>query len=136
MFGFSHTIQTGIYMNTSAPPLAIFLNTLKSTTIPITPPWPTASAAIDLAERFDCEDTARTILYAACRMGAKTICRFDALVVACCQDHLLAACRLLLTGHQSEVWGISLRPGSGEWATGDRDRLSISWLRALTRAEK
>lgn len=133
MFSNSGTHGAEINMDVPQSPLFTFLHTL------IKPPphpnlyatWPVALSAINLAPKYECETAARTILYAACISGGGEH-RIEALGVACRQDNILAASRIILDDAKGESRGKSLRPTSGEWRPADAEQLSARWLWALT----
>jgi hypothetical protein len=91
--------------------------------------------ALARAERFECDEAARAILYAACKTDLGKH-RLDAFAVACRQNNLLATTRILLGAGKGEGTHYaapnSLRPLGGQWTLDDASKLSAGWLWALT----
>lgn len=123
-----------LHLSIQADSLHLILGFLTNPAILEKVYWQDVGGAIAFARIYEMPNITNDLFYMACQEDPLGY-RIQAFFIACEIDQPLAACRLLRWAGSGEgrlKTGKSLRPNSGEWTSGDMERLSHTWLWALT----
>lgn len=134
MFSIDSLAGYEIHLPVSADSLVLILGMLTDQSTLEKIYWQDVEGAINFSRTYEMNTLTHDLFYLACLEDPLNH-RIQAFVLACEIDHPLGACRLLRragSGEGGGKTGKSLRPNSGEWTPSDLERLSHTWLWALT----
>lgn len=123
---------TEIHLEQPVFEVGYFLSCINPATRPSSQPYWRIMALVPLARLYECDDLLSNALFASTQQDAGDD-RFDAFVLACQMNHVLAACRILHhggEGEEKEAIGPSLLPS--RWTPAMAAQLSIKWVWALS----